>query len=420
MRHVPVWRCVLIVAVVGLCTAVVQGEPLRVKLAVDPGQWQRLNTPLCADVALPERLAVLPAEALSVRLFPSGERRNPLPVQIEKPPVPGEAGTAGVIRLWWVAPELAPNEPATFQALIRRARPGDPAPETSFRWEDEAGDHLDLLWGERPVLRYVYAWDPERFHDTYKPFHHLFSPDGSRLITKGPGGMDSHHRGLFIGWFDCRYDGKTANLWRMDDNSWQEHKRVLSQEAGPVFARCRSLIHWNNPEGEAVIVEEREITAFCQPQPTMLLEFRSELRPAQGEVTLDGPEGKAKHFAGFHFRAHNDVADKYRDQTRYLHPPPESLPPNAAAPAWSAQSFSLGDARFTVGHFNHPGNPSPTEYSERDYGRFGAFFRHTIKADETLKLRYRIFVQEGDPPPSVDTINARYVDFVEPPEVSLR
>jgi len=415
-----VWRSLLVAWGICLCaTAFGAAKPVQVKVQVNPGPWQRLNTPVCFDLALPKDLAALPAEALYVRLSPLGKPNSPLPVQIERPALPAGQTPANAVRLWWIAPDLAPSKPQTFEVAVRRAGPKDPPPGTSFRWQDQPGDHLDLLFGDRPVLRYMYAWDPQRYEETLKPFHHLFSPDGTRLITKGAGGMDTHHRGLFIGWFDCRYDGKSANVWRMDDKSWQEHKRFLLQQAGPVFARCRALIHWNNPQGEPVVVEEREVTVFRQPLPTMLIGFVSELRSAQGEVTLDGPKENAKHFAGFHFRAHNDVADKYSKETRYLHPLPGLLPPSRADPAWSAQSFSLGDARFTVGLFNHPSDPSPTEFSERPYGRFGVFFRYTLKPDETLKLQYRLFVQEGDPPPSEETINSRYVDFVNPPEVRV-
>ena len=41
---------------------------------------------------------------------------------------------------------------------------------------------------------------------------------------------------------------------------------------------------------------------------------------------------------------------------------------------WLAISFVLDSERFTVVYLDHPDNPKPAYYSERDYGRFGSYF----------------------------------------------
>jgi hypothetical protein len=48
---------------------------------------------------------------------------------------------------------------------------------------------------------------------------------------------------------------------------------------------------------------------------------------------------------------------------------------------------------------NHPDNPKGTKYSAyRDYGRFGAFFTADIPKGESLTVRYRIVVMDGELP----------------------
>jgi hypothetical protein len=141
----------------------------------------------------------------------------------------------------------------------------------------------------------------------------------------------------------------------------------------------------------------------------ILLDFVSHLRAARGEVRLDGD----KEHAGFHFRADNEVSVR-QGETRYLFPPDRAQPVNTVNLPWVAMTFALGESRYTAAHFNHPDNPAPTDYSaDRKYGRFGAFFRRTLPPDEVLTVRYRVFVQEGEP--SVEQIAARYRDFAEPP-----
>ena len=62
-------------------------------------------------------------------------------------------------------------------------------------------------------------------------------------------------------------------------------------------------------------------------------------------------------------------------------------------------------ARFVYGEgqikpflqLNAPSNPVE-ELSTRDYGRFGYFFRKTLKKNETLDLRYRFLIEASESP----------------------
>src|SRR5207253_1871204 len=97
----------------------------------------------------------------------------------------------------WILPKLAVKESIAYQATIA---PGEAATD-GFTWNDTAGKHVDLLFGKRPVLRYMYQAyenDAAKRDLNNKPFHHLFDPaTGQRLVTKGSGGHETHHQGLF-------------------------------------------------------------------------------------------------------------------------------------------------------------------------------------------------------------------------------
>ncbi len=61
----------------------------------------------------------------------------------------------------------------------------------------------------------------------------------------------------------------------------------------------------------------------------------------------------------------------------------------------------------------------PTIYSaRRDYGRFEAFFKREIRTGETLALRYRIRVVEGELPDR-EELAGKHSAFINGPKVEV-
>ena len=86
---------------------------------------------------------------------------------------------------------------------------------------------------------------------------------------------------------------------------------------------------------------------------------------------------------------------------------------------WTAMSFGLKGTDYTVQHMNHPGNPSPTEYSAyRGYGRFGAWFQGTIPKGEILKIKYRLWISTGEIP-TREKMARKYTAFKSNPKVEV-
>jgi hypothetical protein len=287
-----------------------------------------------------------------------------------------------------------------------------------YRWVDEPGQHRDLYRGDRPVLRYVYealdSTSAAARERTYKPFHHLFDFSGTGLLTKGPGGRFTHHRGLFYGFSRNRYtrpDGSTgrADTWHSSGQAYQEHIEFLEQQADDEGARLRTAIGWYGERGERFAREERELGIRHDAAGQLIVDFRSTLSTRFPEVVCDGD---AQH-AGFQFRAHNEVADSTAAQTYYLRPDGMAAPgatrnpandPSADRPEdalcmnepFKGMSFVVGGARYTVAYLDHSENPKPAWYSERDYGRFGSYFVAALTPDQPLTVRYRLVVRKGE------------------------
>ena len=148
-----------------------------------------------------------------------------------------------------------------------------------------------------------------------------------------------------------------------------------------------------------------------------LIEFASRLESTVSHLKLDGDP----QHAGFQFRASQEVPDKTKDLTYYLRPDGKGEPgkfrnwpddkQHVNLP-WNALSFVLDDQRYTCCYLDHPLNPKETRYSERDYGRFGAYFVAELMVKEKLDLNYRIWLQNGEM--TVEQVQTYSNDFVTP------
>lgn len=378
------------------------------RITVDAGKVDRRNTVVAVLVTIPE-----PSAGAATAILEDGSGKT----------IQGQIANGHELR--FVLPELKAGATATYQVtFIRDASKID----ETFAWKDTEGDYAELSIGKRPVIRYMYKALDESSQDartsTFKIYHHVYDPKGEKFVTKGPGGLFPHHRGLFFGFNKVTYgpDQKECDVWHCQGDAYQSHEKFLAAEAGPVYGRHRLSIAWHGVKKEVFATEERDLTAYALPGGT-LIEFVSELTPVIAPVHLDGDP----QHAGFQFRASQEVPDKTAKQTYYVRPdgvgrfgetrnwPAQKSHANLN---WDACSFVLGDQRYTVAYLDRPDNPKEARFSERDYGRFGSTFVKDLNKGESLKVRYRIWLQEGEM--KVDQVAHLSADFVEPPTVTVR
>jgi len=290
-----------------------------------------------------------------------------------------------------------------------------------YEWkDDEAAGTADLTYDGKPVLRYMYRYDvstPETLHDTYKVYHHVFAPGTGALITKGPGGKFTHHRGLFFAWNKTGFDGQSLDFWHCTKGAHQRHAKFIDRSGDADHGSMTAEIHWNDADGKPVIIETRTVSVSREPVTGgWQIDWSSRIASQRGDITLDGD----RQHAGFQFRAAQGVADK--DSGTFMRPadfPQQSEaiqvgdsgdPPKHINLGWFALSYELDGQRYNVEYFDNPNLPKPSLFSERPYGRFGTFFKTTLKADEPLDLKYRVVVSHGEKP-AVEAIQKRYDDW---------
>jgi hypothetical protein len=386
-------------------------EPME--FTVFAGAVDRQMAPVRVPLSLPDEAA---KSSVTVTLPDGGKAA----AQITASSLAADAGNTH--ELWFIVPELRAGETNRFKAEF------SPSPEDdneTFAWRDEPGKHADLLFDSRPVLRYMHQRldesSPERRQETYKPYHHVYDPQGKRLVTKGPGGLFPHHRGLFFGFNRISYGDHTADTWHCNNGESQTHEEFLAAEAGPVLGRHRTSIAWRGKDGSPFASEERELTAFRVTGGTMI-DFASRLSTTLPLVKLDGDP----QHAGFQFRASQEVPDATKELTYYIRPDGIGKPgefrnwpddPSHIDLPWHAMAFMIGGQRYTCCRLDRPENPRPARYSERDYGRFGSYFEYELTPERPLVVRYRLWLQEGEM--TVEQVAALSRQFAEPPIATI-
>lgn len=301
-----------------------------------------------------------------------------------------------------------------------------------FEFIEKSGMPTELVFAsvnsKRPVLEYFnLPHDPADHFYTFKPFHNVYDPaTGKVMLTNSSAktakdGLYPHHRGLFFGFNKISYgDKQTPDIWHGTNNVFSQHDKSLGTEAGEVLGRERAAISWHGKDGKTFANEEREVTAYATPGGT-LIDWSTVLSSKLDKVHLDGDP----QHAGFHFRAAQEVAKNGKDNTYYLRPDgkgkigdtrnwdAKGADKRTINLPWNACSFVIGGKRYTVLRVDHPDNPKETRGSERDYGRFGDYFEYDLSPDKSLKLKYRVWVQEGEM--TVPQCEAIAAAFVHPP-----
>jgi hypothetical protein len=342
-----------------------------------------------------------------------------------------------------ILPEIKAGATLHLHGTIKPSAAAE-APASEFNWKDVAGEHCLLSYGSRPVLDYMCRpldeSSAEKRAETFKPYHHLYDPDGKILVTKGPGGLYPHHRGLFYGYNKITDgNGKEADVWHCTKNCYQSHEKLLDEEAGPVLGRLLAAIDWRGQDRQPFAHEQREMTVYDVPGGTMI-DFASRLETAGEQVKLDGDP----QHSGFHFRASQEVASPVttkdgnlkskavNSETIFIRadgvgkpgetinwdPKKKTHDPREINQPWKGMSFVIGGQRYTVAILDLPTNPKEARFSERDYGRFGSYFEYNLTKERPLEIRYRVWLQKGEMTP--EQIAALAAEFAEPIEATVK
>jgi hypothetical protein len=327
----------------------------------------------------------------------------------EKIPVQSEEISPTQMRLWWMA-----NLPAG-EKRVSQLTDDCPESEAVYTWHNAENQSLHLALNDKLLLGYEFPeFDINNRELTYKPYHHVFDPQKGIHITKGPGGLYSHHRGIYYGYNQIRVDGgDPVDIWHNHNGEHSEHVRSIREFSGPVFGGHTVEIEWRDTNAKTFAGETRTLKVFYEDEK-MIIDFHSVLKPVDAEIVeLNGD----RHHGGVQFRAANEVNENSEAtfftrplQVQHLSPWSEIEGDEMYDLPWNVMSYFLDDQQYNVAYFSHPSNPTGAEMSERQYGRFGEFFPFTLTSDNPLEVSYRFIITKGQAP-AVETLQVQYENF---------
>ena len=372
------------------------------------------NAPVHVEIDLPQKFGDTQVNQIGVTLQSADGTVQDIAGQVTE-----EAD--GQHWLWWVVPTVDQGIPTEWEVSFYHM---DDTGSDKFLWHDDPGKHLDLMYDGRKVFRYEYEIDSqlvlgETLTGKNRVFYHIYDLSGERLITNGyEEGVWSHHRGIMIGWRDVTYRDQKLSFWGMEQLTTQQHIEFVELTAGPVLARVKSRIHWNDSTDHTIIEETRTATIYHQPAPVIAtIDFASELTAVAGDVNL---AGDSEH-GGVQYRAHNDIAAETpgsKKASYFFHQ--EGIDPREDHNLpWVGLSYDLDHKTYSVVEMSAEGNPQPAIWSAyRDYGRFGPYFSKNLADGESFKVHFRFLVRESTMP-SREDIDAQYAWYTQPPQVNV-
>lgn len=289
------------------------------------------------------------------------------------------------------------------------------------------GENVTVSVDGKVVGRFIYGEGQQ------KPFVALYDEQGRAITNPGVDkngktvGIEPHQRGIFIGWKSIesdlgqldpvnsqgtKYIGKQADTWSMMNGTTQElieiEKMATNDDSASIVAKIEWRAGTKDASGSNLLLTETRRLRFYQPARALAqVDMTSELLPAR-----DLKLGADVQHAGVHMRVDASVYDHIAE-TSYLYAPANAEKAgkpyyNGGLPGatgsvksdilkWGEFLFPLHNRWYSVTQMNAISNPVE-EFSTREYGRFGFFFKQELKKNEALRISYRFLVKIAETP----------------------
>jgi hypothetical protein len=252
-------------------------------------------------------------------------------------------------------------------------------------------------------------------------FHPFNTPSGERVTALGPDDHP-HHRGVYLAWHDSEFRepitprGETSalfgwNITKADFWGWGVYApsdgrviqttdvRLVSADANRAQIEIRN--DWN--VGRRKMLDEVTSAIASERNGVFLMDLTFRLTPV-ADYQLN-----KQSFSGFNFQARKDGESHFTNSAGevQLRDPHYSVPELNWPPSpWYGYVIATNEGK-TVGAvvIDHPSNPPSTWHNSRSLWMLNpviaALHPYTIRAGETLTLRYRVITHDGPTPTAV-------------------
>jgi hypothetical protein len=273
----------------------------------------------------------------------------------------------------------------------------DTEKESRFSFSDDGDKFMTILEDGSPAITYIYGMHlaediPEnRTRACY--YHPVYGLDGEVISDDFPSDHH-HHRGIFTAWPQVLVNGDTLDLWHIRGiekrfESWR------TREAGPVAAVLDAQVGWYT--GDTKVVEETSrVIVYPAGTSGRALDFTITITAVDKAFSFLGAHNE-RAYGGFCFRPAPREDAEITTANGYLKSDSDLVP----AP-WGDFSARFGgrpdfSGLTIMGNEDNPGYPNG--WTLRYYGFLGIAWPgqslYTIEADETVTLRYRVWIHRG-------------------------
>ena len=260
-------------------------------------------------------------------------------------------------------------------------------------------------------------------------FHPFNTPSGEPVTALGPDDHP-HHRGVYLAWHDSEFRapitsrGQTSplfgwNITKADFWGWGVYAprddrvirttdvRLVSADANRAQIDIRN--DWN--VGRRKMLDEVTSAIVSERNGVFVMDLTFRLTPVE-DYRLN-----KQSFSGFNFQARKDGESHFTNSAGEvrLRDPHYSVPELNWPPSpWYGYVLATDDGT-TVGAavIDHPSNPPSTWHNSRSLWMLNpviaALQPYTIRAGETLTLRYRVISHDGPTP--TDVVDALSTEF---------
>lgn len=361
---------------------------LRVMVHDPDGSLGRVGAPVSAAITLTPRLQ-------------EAAKRGLLGVRESKaaPLVPAQY-EPGARRLCWLLPPGRSGE-RTF-SVVQVKTPIAPLLKAQ---KDAASGHMDLIEGDRRVLRYNLAINEpgDRLKDIAQGnliyararadyIHPLYGPDGEEL-TKDWSVDHPHHRGIYWAWPEVDWHGQRGDLHALQLVFARPTGNVRTVD-GPVYSQIESESLWKWEDRDPIVREVATIRAYRETAHGRWLDLTFDFTALGDDVSL--ARRGTEHYGGLNVRLAKVDGQKIDFHTDDA----------AAAPrmAWADLTGSFAGGKGPVGIVilqsrRNPDYPGDwVQYPELNWFQPtfpAAKTRYVLRKGETLTLRFRLWIRSG-------------------------
>ncbi|CAG1004869.1 hypothetical protein ANRL2_04435 [Anaerolineae bacterium] len=274
------------------------------------------------------------------------------------------------------------------------------------------------------LFRYVFQPDVPA-SESPKPYFHPLNTLGGHTITGFRPADHPWHTGLamtmaYLSWLNF-WGGPTyvhgQGYIQLPNNGQIQHTAWSLVECQNEQARLVEQLAWIAPSGEVRLDETRHISAVIADDTIWYLDFEFHLTNISRQTLEFGsPTTQGRPNAGYGGLFWRGPL-AWQNPQICLAEQPDSQAVMGTSAAWLAYSGGASDQRATLVFMDHPTNPRyPNQWFVRESEYVGVCFAfmfdqaYFLLPDETLTLRYRVAIADGDL--SATTVNSLTQSFL--------